>query len=128
MTVQPWLRVAAFAEAAAAELASRAKHYPGMILAGEISRDLAAEDLAAWTAIAILFDRGVVEMGLAWSDLIEATARALVTRTAAWEAKRADPYLADRLVYVQILHDQIARSRTFGTAIEPPMVQARRAA
>lgn len=109
---RPWQRDAALAGAAAAELASREKHYPGMVDRGEIDRALAREDLAAWSAIAALFHQGEVETGdLSWTDLHAATRRAIASREAACAAKPADAFLEQRMAMADLIHRQIARSR-----------------
>lgn len=103
------------ADAAAAEVASREKHYPAMIGAGEIERGDAETDLAAWRTIAILFSEGEASFEFAWATLELATARALQRTSEKVEdaqvAGVATDSLARRRDAVQSIHTRIAWHR-----------------
>jgi hypothetical protein len=84
--MKPWLRTY-FAAVAARELESREQHYPAMIDAGEIARDDAEADLAAWRVLVPLLRDGSVETELSLAQLELATARAL---------RRCEDYVAEK--------------------------------
>lgn len=73
---------AALAEAARFELAQRERHWPNKVAAGGMTEAEADADLAAWRAIAALFEHGEAPTSLAWADLVEAAAQAVDSRLA----------------------------------------------
>lgn len=100
-----------FAAAAARELAIREKRYPEKLAAGEMARDDAEADLAAWRAIATLFADGAAETDLSWAQLELATARALQRREDALAEKPADPDRIARRDAVWGIHERISWHR-----------------
>lgn len=68
------------ARAAARERDTRARNYPARIEAGKVERGDAEADVAAWSAIAELFDKGEALTGLTYPELELATSRALQRR------------------------------------------------
>jgi len=85
-----------FARAAARERDARAEHYPAMVERGDLARDWAQADLAAWRAIAALFEHGRCTSGLPWSALLAAADVALERREAALAGDPQDRHLQER--------------------------------
>lgn len=103
--------------AATFELDSREKHHPAMIADGELTREEADADLAAWRVIAALFRGEEVESWLSWAELEHATSRALIRRSAKAEAKPDNRLLAARRDAVWGIHERIAWRRHLGRPV-----------
>lgn len=97
------------AEMAREEHASRVRHYPQRIKEGRIERKDAAADIAAWDAIATLFETGCCDataleaqagptrMPSAWWAVMEQAAeRALAARSAAADSGPGDSGRAEK--------------------------------
>ncbi len=102
-----------FAQAAARELGAREKHYPQQVEAGALGKEDAETDLAAWRAIAELFDRGDTEATLSWAQLEHATSRALIRREEALAGNPHDQRLIARRDAVWGIHERIVHHRAF---------------
>jgi hypothetical protein len=104
-----------FATAAEREVAAREKHYPAQITAGEIARDDAEADLAAWRVIAAMFADGSAESEQGWAPLELATSRALQRREAELAASPDNDRLRERRDAVWGIHERIVHARWFWT-------------
>lgn len=93
---------------AATELASREKHYPAMIEAGEIEKQDAETDLEAWRIIALLYAEGDAGAEFSWRLLELATARSLRRRCEDCDAKPDDPKRLARRDAAMAIHDCIS--------------------
>jgi hypothetical protein len=118
-SIRAWL-----ATMARAEHAARVTHYPAQVEAGEIERGDAADDIAAWDAIARLFAEGSVETELPWGALELAAARALRRREDACLASPASEALRRRRDAVQAIHDRIVWTRNHWTGAPTPAAKA----
>lgn len=113
------MAAAALAQAAAFEVASREKHHPAMIAAGEIERTDADADLAAWRAIAaMLAVPGNRNPRLEVTDLPWETLELAARRAAQRLAERV-PACPERCRAVAEIADWLASERRFWTAGRP---------
>lgn len=108
------------AGAASYEVGSREKHYPAMIRAGEIRSADADRDLAAWRAIANLFDKAYAWVE-DWNELVDAGDRAVTSRDEACAAKPGSAYLISRRARVRWIRDMLVYHRGFYARVREPL-------
>jgi hypothetical protein len=95
------------AKVAVRELQAREKHWPAAVDQGEMTREEADADIAAWRVIVQLLRDGTCETELTWAELEHAAAKALIRRDQAVAQDPDDVDLIRRRAAVFDILDRI---------------------